>query len=709
MKILFLTDKFPLERTTVGNIVLEDAKKFVEKGHDVSVITVVQDIGEVGVSEYNGIKIFKTYSNYKERFRSYFSLYNPTTVRYIDGIIKELKPDIVHAHNIHQCISYHCLKIAKKNGAKVFLTAHDFMLFHYGKLVESIRENTSCNDDLNYQISIWQQISKYKKRYNPFRNLIIRYYLRYVDRVFTVSCTLRDALNHNGIRNAEVIYNGINVNDWDVNAFETEKFIEKYNLHGKKIVLFGGRLSREKGGRQAILAMGKVVSEVPEAVLLVMGDKNEYALEMEGVSISKGIEKNLVFTGWISGDERKSAYHVSDILIVPSIYIEPFGMGCIEAMVCKKPSVVTCFGGPKEIVLDNKTGYVTNFFDPLASADKIIDLLKNSTKAEKFGKAGYERLCQEFSLNIHINKTLNYYTVIKRVRPSMPLFLSLKFYLFLRSLRADKIPKIKGLFYFLYNKVKNKHGVMIISTNNKIKLHIDLSDKLISSRLLQYGYWECGLTKLVTKIIRPGMTVIDAGAHVGYYSTLFSKLVGPNGRVFSFEPEHHNFLFLRENIVLNNLMNCTYENKAVYNSNGLIKLNLNSENLGAHSIIEKEVNSISVDIETIRLDDYFKNINTKIDFIKMDIEGAEEFALAGAKNIINENPDIIIVMEFKPTSMNVLKKVRSHGFRVFVVDHGTGHLEEFTNDGAIISYMKERGNALINILCVKNIFWTETL
>ena len=75
----------------------------------------------------------------------------------------------------------------------------------------------------------------------------------------------------------------------------------------------------------------------------------------------------------------------------------------------KKPVIGTCFGGTKEIIIDNNTGYIVNPLDTQTMAEKIIDLLKNSQKAIQFGKAGYNRVEQEFSLEKQTNKYLKWF------------------------------------------------------------------------------------------------------------------------------------------------------------------------------------------------------------------------------------------------------------------------------------------------------------
>src|SRR5271168_535718 len=83
-------------------------------------------------------------------------------------------------------------------------------------------------------------------------------------------------------------------------------------------------------------------------------------------------------------------------------------------------------------------------------------------------------------------------------------------------------------------------------------------------RSFVYGTWEPEVLAAVTSNITPGMTVIDVGAHIGYYTLLFAKTAGPSGRVISFEPLPQNFALLQENIGLNHLDNVLALPQAVF-------------------------------------------------------------------------------------------------------------------------------------------------
>lgn len=399
MKILFLSDDFPPKSYGgAGIVAFELARQMLREGHEVFAITVVNDKKDEGYIEYEGLKMHRLHSGYKERWRAYLSLYNPRVIKKVEKIMNGLKPDVVHAHNIHYHLSYHSLKLARTSGAKVFLTAHDAMLFHYGKF-----------DGRSGKVSVWLQIRKFRMRYNPFRNLVIRHYLKYTNKIFSVSRALKDTLNKNGVSNVVVVHNGIDLNKWQSDLPATERFKERHDLVGKKVILFGGRLSVAKGGRQALLVMAEVAKKMPGAVLLIMGPKNEYADEMARQARDLNISENVVFTGWITGVELKAAYSASDVVAVLSLYLDPLPTVVLEAMASGKPVVGTCFGGTNEMVVDKVTGFLINPFKTEEVAARILELLDDNPMAQGFGKAGQSRAETEFTLAAQAREVLRYY------------------------------------------------------------------------------------------------------------------------------------------------------------------------------------------------------------------------------------------------------------------------------------------------------------
>ena len=408
MKILYLSDDFPpLAKGGASIIAYRTAKALLKKGHQIFVITSVQEKSQVGEMNFEGMTLFRIYANYHECWRAYLSLYNFQTVNQVKKIIKKTKPDVVHLFNVHYHLSYHCFKLSKQYCKIVFFTACDTMLFTYSKFFSYVDSNNLLiPNNFNYHISFWDTIKQAKKRYNPLRNLIIRWYLKYIDKIFSLTETLKEALEANHIKNVDVIYPGINLSEWNIERFDVDLFKEKHNIVNKKIIFFGGRIGRWKGGSEIIQSMEKVISKIPEAVLLVAGEENEYVIEMLKLVKEKNI--SMIFTGWLEKEELKIAYHVSNIIVTPSICLDTFNLVNLEAMVCKKPVITTCFGGSSEVVIDNKTGYVINPLNIGVMSEKIIELLKNDEKAKKFGEEGYNR-AKNFSLLKQAKKYLEYF------------------------------------------------------------------------------------------------------------------------------------------------------------------------------------------------------------------------------------------------------------------------------------------------------------
>ena len=405
MRILYFSDEFPPTVTGGATVVAYDiANAVFKKGHKVFAITANQDRSRAGESYIGGIKIFTLFSKSPVFLRHYLSAWNPFLAGKIKKILKEIKPDIVHVHNIHTHISYSALKIAKKSGAKVFLTAHDTMLVSYGKAYFPCGEK-------NFRVTAWLNMKTAGKRYNPFRNMAIKYYLRYVDKVFAISASLKNLLAQNGIK-SEVLHNGIDAGVWTKPLeSDIQNFKKKFGITDKKVVFFGGRLSGAKGGLQIIKAFSRVIKLLPnkDAVLVIAGRETSGKHKMEEFIKNFGVSDYVVFTGWLGREEMKTAFFVSDVCVTPSIYFDPFNLFNIEAMAASKPVVGTCFGGTPEIVIDGQTGYIVNPLDNEDMGRKICELVSDAEKSAVFGKNGRKRVEEFFSLEKQAQKLIGWY------------------------------------------------------------------------------------------------------------------------------------------------------------------------------------------------------------------------------------------------------------------------------------------------------------
>jgi glycosyltransferase involved in cell wall biosynthesis len=210
-----------------------------------------------------------------------------------------------------------------------------------------------------------------------------------------VSQELKKALLINKIKCDDVAYNGINMADFDdSDKFLSEKLRKKYNLFGKKIILYAGRLSPAKGANQIISIFSQVRLKIADSILFVAGDSRGYEKEIQSAD-----QGSIIFAGWLGEKEMRATYFLSDVVVFPSIYLEPFGLIVIEAMAAKKPVVGTSFGGVKEIIIDGETGFVVNPLDKEEFAEKIVRLLIDGELANKLGEKGYEVVREKFNLD----------------------------------------------------------------------------------------------------------------------------------------------------------------------------------------------------------------------------------------------------------------------------------------------------------------------
>lgn len=403
MKIAILQDDFPPESFGGAAVVTHNlAMALKARGSDVFVITATEK--NDFIEEWGGVKIYRLKSKPHGFFKHYLCLYDPRVANKVKKILAREKPDVAHCHNLQNALSYYCLRLAREFSKKVFLTAHDAMLFTYGKL-----STEQYAKSFDYKISIRDQITQAGKQYNPFRNFIIRRLLKNVNQIFAVSSALKSALIANGLKNIEAVHNSVKVEDFETSAEETIEFKKRYNLENKKIIFFGGRVSKPKGAEKILETMKIVAGKTENAVLTIAGGEKGYLDHLKELSRQFGLEKKILFLGQIPHDEMKIIYGASDVVVVPSLYLDPFPTVNLEAMACKKPVVGTCFGGTPEIVLDGQTGYIVNPFNIKIMTQRIIDLLKNKELAQKMGEEGYQRVKENFSLDKHIQIILKWY------------------------------------------------------------------------------------------------------------------------------------------------------------------------------------------------------------------------------------------------------------------------------------------------------------
>lgn len=185
--------------------------------------------------------------------------------------------------------------------------------------------------------------------------------------------------------------------------------------------------------------------------------------------------------------------------------------------------------------------------------------------------------------------------------------------------------------------------------------------------------------------IKPGMTVVDIGANIGFYSVLFSRLVGPTGSVHAFEPDSLNFKHLvsntrkRKNVFVNNL--------AVSNKSGKIKLYHFDSNV-EHQTYDNGEGKSFTEINCISLNDYFNKGET-VNLVKTDTEGYDYYVINGMQDVIKRQKQFVLATEFWPWSISNTG-IKPKDFVLQLQE--MGFAITFTNPNAEKEYEKMVGN-----------------
>lgn len=177
------------------------------------------------------------------------------------------------------------------------------------------------------------------------------------------------------------------------------------------------------------------------------------------------------------------------------------------------------------------------------------------------------------------------------------------------------------------------------------RLTLDLADFI--QRSIYLGTFEPIESRWVRAYLKPGMTVVDVGANVGYYTFLAASLVGPTGRVYAFEPSPYAFERLAEAVRLNGIPHITAIQSGLGEVRGKVRLFL-PEQAGNHtpSMLASGMGR-PIDVSVQTLDEYVVNEELNgIDLLKIDVEGFEPQVIRGAQQLLREHKVRAILCEF---------------------------------------------------------------
>ncbi|MGA9585302.1 MAG: glycogen synthase [Terracidiphilus sp.] len=321
-----------------------------------------------------------------------FSL-NLTQIKALEGI------DLVHTHTWYVSMAGYLAK--KLYGVPFVLTTHS---------LEPLRAWKAEQLGSGYAMSSWME-----------RTAILD-----ADAIIAVSqgtkADIQKAYPDVDPMRIHVIYNGIDLAEYqktsEINA------LKDYGVDPAiPYVLFVGRITRQKGVTHLVDAIRYLPAETQVVLCAGAPDTPEIATELrEKVEAARKNHPRIVWIEkMVTKQETIQLYSHARVFCCPSVY-EPFGIINLEAMACRAPVVASATGGIKEVVVDDKTGYLVPFDqDPVTSfprdpekfakdlAAGINALLQDEEKCRRFGEAGRRRVEEIFSWTAIAQQTIDLY------------------------------------------------------------------------------------------------------------------------------------------------------------------------------------------------------------------------------------------------------------------------------------------------------------
>lgn len=210
---------------------------------------------------------------------------------------------------------------------------------------------------------------------------------------------------------------------------------------------------------------------------------------------------------------------------------------------------------------------------------------------------------------------------------------------------------------------------------NGLQIEIDARD-YIGRAILENGYYEPETVNFLGLYLKPGMTFLDIGANIGLHTLIGSSAVGSRGEVHAFEPDPFLCDVVKRNLSLNNRENTIINNVAVARQDGTKPLFLSSaESFGTTSFLPAEnYSGLKLSVVTTSIDAYVRSRHLRqVDLIKLDIEGGELEALEGARGVLKDYPEAVLIVEFCETTARRFGHTTEHlrlllkglGFKLF--------------------------------------------
>jgi len=349
-------------------------------------------------------KYWPSYIDYREAikdksikniFRVIFrSIYSLEAKKCIDRFLDDVKPDLVHIHNILHHITPSILGEIKKRGIPIVWTLHDYTIICPN--TSFLTENGDICEACKKRKFFMASVKRCKK--NSLGASLVAMLENYVHRLMRVFRHVDFFISPSDFLRKKFVEYGMGQKVVTVNNFmDIADCVPCYE--NKDYYVYLGRLNHIKG----VDTLVEAAKRVPEVVLKVVG-VGELKEEFEKQNIS-----NVEFVGFKSGEELKTLTQNAMFAVVPSQWYENFPYSVLEPMAYGKAVIGSRIGGIPELIKDGETGYL---FEP-HNVDELVSLIKklssNNGDIVRMGKNARARVEKEFNQKVHYDKLMEIY------------------------------------------------------------------------------------------------------------------------------------------------------------------------------------------------------------------------------------------------------------------------------------------------------------
>jgi glycosyltransferase involved in cell wall biosynthesis len=312
----------------------------------------------------------------------------------VKKILKIENPDVIYFHQVY---NYDLIKylINEKPSIRYI---HDLKLIcpDGKKTLKSI--NSLCKYPLGYRCQLRSYCFRCMPR-NPKTGIPLIYNSKRIIDAFRKESNL--VVSSKFMKQALIENNFLKDK---INVIPYFTSIPKLNLYNYEkldpLILFVGRIVEEKGVQFILKVLPKIKRN---AKLMVVGH-GPYLEQIKKTTEELNLSNRVIFKGWLSHSKLDAIYRQCNLLVLPSIWPEPFGIVGIEAMSYQKPVIAFNVGGISEWCKNGKVGFLVDPCNESEFAKKINLLLKNNTLSEKMGTKGRAIVKERFVSSIHFDR-----------------------------------------------------------------------------------------------------------------------------------------------------------------------------------------------------------------------------------------------------------------------------------------------------------------